>query len=103
MNKNIVLDWIELLSLKLSKSVSDILLTGLEYQDFSADCVELSFEDDSYCQFNNAFAIENKETKQIAIFTEHCGYHVFSSLGVCVVEFHGLTKTFIVNNKNNDK
>ncbi|MDO7877421.1 hypothetical protein Q5H93_21955 [Hymenobacter sp. ASUV-10] len=39
--------------------------------------VRIRFEDDSYVEFNYAFAIEAPEFRQVAVFTEHCGYHLF--------------------------
>lgn len=39
--------------------------------------VHIEFEDDSKIEFRYAFAIEAPELKEIAVFTEHCGYHLF--------------------------
>ena len=40
--------------------------------------VRLQFEDGSFVFFNYAFAVVDEEHQEIAVFTEHCGYHVFN-------------------------
>ncbi len=48
--------------------------------DFSANStVHIKFEDDSKVEFKYAFVIEAPEFNEIAVFTEHCGYHIFYS------------------------
>lgn len=39
--------------------------------------VSIRFEDDSCVKFNYAFAIKAPEFREFAVFTEHCGYHLF--------------------------
>ena len=39
--------------------------------------VEVKFEDGSVCVFVDAFTHEDKERGELAVFTEHCGYHIF--------------------------
>ena len=43
----------------------------------SETAVNIQFEDGSYVEFKYAFAIEAPEFREVAVFTEHCGYHVF--------------------------
>ncbi|QJX46536.1 hypothetical protein HMJ29_06125 [Hymenobacter taeanensis] len=46
--------------------------------DFPTDSVvRILFEDDSKVEFKYAFAIEAPELKEVAVFTEHCGHHLF--------------------------
>jgi hypothetical protein len=46
--------------------------------DFPTDSVvRIIFEDDSKVEFNYAFIIEALEFKEVAVFTEHCGHHLF--------------------------
>ncbi|HCG6122980.1 TPA: hypothetical protein NJ077_004490 [Vibrio parahaemolyticus] len=96
MKQNLIIEWSDLLSNKLNRSASEIAESGLALLDFSPDSVEIVFDDESYCKFNHAFAVENRDTNQVAVFTEHCGYHVFSNLGVTVFECYGSNKTVIV-------
>ena len=48
----------------------------LSAQDFNG-CVKLTFPDDSYALFEFAFYAVDEEREELAVFTEHCGYHVF--------------------------
>jgi hypothetical protein len=51
--------------------------------DFSVvEDVVLEFEDGSTARFRYAFYEVDEERREIAVFTEHCGYHVFSTLGL---------------------
>ena len=54
--------------------------------DFPADqSVVIRFPDGSHAYFRHAFAIEDAAAREVAVFTEHCGYHVFP-LGDAQVE-----------------
>lgn len=51
----------------------------LSSYDFdSTSVVKIKFDDESYVEFNYAFAIEAPELNEIGVFTEHCGYHIFN-------------------------
>jgi hypothetical protein len=53
---------------------------------FNAEVVaKIKFEDESYAEFNNALIIEVPEWNEVGVFTEHCGYHIFSLGGTHVV------------------
>jgi hypothetical protein len=39
--------------------------------------VLVCFPDGSHFHFRYAFVIEDKMVGEVAVFTEHCGYHVF--------------------------
>jgi hypothetical protein len=60
-----------------------LLSKGSKYQtlgasDFPNDnIVRITFEDDSKVEFRYAFVMEAPELREIAVFTEHCGYHIF--------------------------
>jgi len=51
-----------------SLSASDFPLTS---------AVHIQFGDGSYAIFRSALVIEVPEWREMAVFTEHCGYHVF--------------------------
>jgi hypothetical protein len=52
----------------------------LDTSDFPASStVHIRFEDESKVEFRYAFVIEAPEFRQVAVFTEHCGYHLFQS------------------------
>jgi hypothetical protein len=46
--------------------------------DFSSrQSIHIRFPDGSFVFFRFAFALVDEPTGQVAVFTEHCGYHVF--------------------------
>lgn len=46
--------------------------------DFSTEqSIIIRFQDGSQVLFRYAFAITDKPRREVAVFTEHCGYHVF--------------------------
>ncbi len=61
--------------------------TRLGTSDFSSKAVKLQFEDGSFAEFKYAFFIEAPEFNELAVFTEHCGYHIFNAgaLGVEII------------------
>lgn len=54
--------------------------------DFPPQTVRVDLMDDSHVEFRRAFAIVSEARSKIAVFTEHCGHHVFPSHGAKV--FH---------------
>jgi hypothetical protein len=52
-----------------------------KYNEFSADAfhydLRLEFGDGSNALFCYAFYCIDKDANEIAVFTEHCGYHIF--------------------------
>ena len=66
------------------KSSYDTLGAG----DFpSNNVLKLTFPDGSSIQFNYALALKAPEFKEIAVFTEHCGYHIFPDYELEIEEF----------------
>jgi hypothetical protein len=52
-----------------------------EAQDFPCNIVKINFEEyqyDSFLKLYRAIVIEDKELKEIGIFSEHCGYYILS-------------------------
>jgi hypothetical protein len=39
--------------------------------------IRLAFPDGSYAYFRDAFHLRDREGREVAVFTEHCGYHFF--------------------------
>ncbi|TVT43714.1 hypothetical protein FNT36_06410 [Hymenobacter setariae] len=50
---------------------------GLSASDFSSNSVAITFEDGSQVEFKYAFVIQALEMREVGVFTEHCGYHIF--------------------------
>lgn len=89
------------LALKIGRSADEVRQKGLSANDFTPNCtVEIEFEDGSTVKFKYAFFVENTEEQIIAVFTEHCGYHVFNSLGTKVLVEKCTFKTGRDNNEH---
>lgn len=60
--------------------------TGSKFNEFGADAfqhnLKIEFVDGSKASFNYAFYWVDTENKEVAVFTEHCGYHIFNLLAV---------------------
>jgi len=54
------------------------------YDFFPNRKVEIKFEDDSFAEFRYALVINAPEFKEVGIFTEHCGYHIFNIGGIYI-------------------
>jgi hypothetical protein len=50
-------------------------LNAGDFTTSSLVCV--MFPDGSYALFRHAFFITASDWKEVAVFTEHCGYHIF--------------------------
>jgi hypothetical protein len=62
----------------LGRSPEELLSSGLAARDFPSDHdLRIILMDGSMVRFRYAFAIESETKRAIAVFTEHCGYHVF--------------------------
>lgn len=80
-------DWASFLSRRLGRSPEQIICNGLSAADFAcAKTVRIEIEDQSVCSFNYAFCLIDRGTQMLAVFSEHCGYHVFSVRAAAVWE-----------------
>lgn len=81
----LVEEWAEELSGILKRSAEDIRKHGLGAGDFPEMYdLGIEFPDGSRLEFKFAFYAVREASRQIAVFTEHCGYHVFPSYGATV-------------------
>jgi hypothetical protein len=55
-------------------------LSAYDFPNTSA--VQIQFGDGSEVNFRFAFFIKATELREVAVFTEHCGYHVFEMDGI---------------------
>lgn len=54
----------------------------LSASDFLIDKIaKIKFEDGSYAEFRYPLIINAPELDEVGVFTEHCGYHIFSLEG----------------------
>ncbi|MEZ4864191.1 MAG: hypothetical protein R3C14_22960 [Caldilineaceae bacterium] len=68
--------WVPELSQRLHRSVEEISKQGLSAYDFSGGEVTIKYVD-TIMRFRSAFLLVNKERKEMAVFSEHSGYHEF--------------------------
>ena len=63
------------------KLAEHLIEIGSKYKELAADAfkhnLKITFEDGSYAFFNYAFYWIDEVWKEVCVFTEHCGYHVF--------------------------
>jgi hypothetical protein len=76
-----VYTWSEELAEKLSHMPEEFRRTpielrtrGLSALSFPHQTLEIHFQDGSLSRFRNAFFVTSKDSKYLAVFTEHCGY-----------------------------
>jgi hypothetical protein len=64
---------------------------GVKRENLSAEdfhhSLKINFEDGSYAFFGYAFYLLDQELNEVAVFTEHCGYHIFPLLGTSLELF----------------
>jgi hypothetical protein len=82
-NEDLPARWISRLEAHLAQTGQD--RQRLSAYDFQHD-LKLVFEDGSFIFFKYAFCLEDETLKELAVFTEHCGYHVFPLEGTEVEE-----------------
>ena len=73
--------WMTVLSERLSRSEETLFENGLLATDFSDESVRIHFEDGTDLTFKRAFFVSESPAAgaicQVAVFTEHVGYHEF--------------------------
>ena len=71
--------------IKYLRSTGELEREVLYATDFvSNQTIEIKFEDGSFAIFKYAFVITASELREVGIFTEHCGYHIFNLGGICI-------------------
>lgn len=56
----------------------------LSATDFGNRNLKISFSDGSFAFFHYAFYLLDRDWDEVAVFTEHCGYHIFPLYGTQV-------------------
>ncbi len=70
-------DWASDLSIALGAPSEGFISGELTILDFPLATVKIVLMDQSVVEFKYALFIVNEARASIAVFTEHCGYHVF--------------------------
>ena len=79
--------WQERLQKRLQAAKKDGEESPLELtaHNFRGDqSVRLHFPDGSYALFQYAFCLTDESLNEAAVFTEHCGYHIFPLYGLTI-------------------
>lgn len=71
------LEWAAELSAHFGCDAATFRTKPTSHMSFPHEAVRLELMDGSHAQFKNAFFIASEAKKAIAVFTEHCGHHVF--------------------------
>ena len=78
----IVSSWVSELAIHLNVSENELLDRGISGAAFPRNSLEATFPDGSRFSFKYAFYLDSLERNAIAVFTEHCGYHVYPRYGL---------------------
>ena len=54
------------------------------YDFFPNQILEIKFENESFAEFRYPLLINAPEFNEVGVFTEHCGYHIFSLGGTYI-------------------
>jgi hypothetical protein len=74
-----------------ARVLSDGKYSSLGVNAFSNKHLRLKFADDSTAFFRYAFALIDEDEEEVAVFTEHCGYHVFPLVDTTIEVLEGDT------------
>lgn len=69
--------WVERLQRHLRAKYGDDRNKLSAYDFPSGQAVRITFPDGSQVHFRHAFALADSASGEVAVFTEHCGYHIF--------------------------
>lgn len=69
--------WAELLSRHFNVDLDAFLAAPSRHMDFRNQAVRIELMDGSGATFQRAFPLVDERRKAIAVFTEHCGHHLF--------------------------
>lgn len=75
--RQIETDWAPELAAYFGRITDDVLQTVRPWFDFPAGELRVELMDGSTVQFNRGFHLVNEDKRALAVFTEHCGHHVF--------------------------
>jgi hypothetical protein len=70
-------EWASELAAHFGRSEDDVLQKARPWFDFPSGQLRIELMDGSFVQFEWAFHIASEAKCAIAVFTEHCGHHVF--------------------------
>jgi hypothetical protein len=72
-----VSEWADEIAAHLACSVTDVLEDFTAVMKYPLETVRIELMDGSSAEFKCSFFIASDAKKAIAVFTEHCGHHIF--------------------------
>ena len=70
-------EWAFELAKRFGQGVESFLASPTKFMKYPIEAVRVELMDGSHVEFKYAFALVSEELKAIAVFTEHCGHHVY--------------------------
>ena len=70
-------EWAAELASRFGEELADFLASPSTFMRYPIETVRVELMDGSQVEFKYAFALVSEELKAIAVFTEHCGHHVY--------------------------
>jgi hypothetical protein len=77
LSKQLEQEWADQLAALFSCTAEDIRANATRFLKYPPGTLRLELMDNSVLEFQYAFHLVNEREKAIAIFTEHCGHHVY--------------------------
>ena len=75
--EQVVREWAEPLAERFGVTVDALRSGPARLIDFPNETVRIDLMDDSRVEFKSAFFVVSEPLQAVAVFTEHCGHHVF--------------------------
>ncbi len=76
-SRELQLEWAEELADRAGVPIQAFLAEPSAHMNFPIEAVRVELMDGSAVEFKYAFALVSAPRKAIAVFTEHCGHHVY--------------------------
>ena len=70
-------EWSVELAKHFGQDVESFLVDPTRFMQYPIEVVRVELMDGSHVEFKYAFALVSEELRAIAVFTEHCGHHVY--------------------------
>jgi hypothetical protein len=69
--------WSVELAERFGQDVQSFLVNPTRFMQYPIETVRVELMDGSRVEFKYAFALVSEQMRAIAVFTEHCGHHVY--------------------------
>jgi hypothetical protein len=76
-SKTVITEWADDLASRFGCSAQVVQGQSVQWLSFPSETVRIELMDESCIEFKYSFHLVNEGKRSIAVFTEHCGHHVF--------------------------